>query len=274
MAELFYSKNGVPIEEDNTYDYESRFKLRTATSDENLFVEAGQQTVGLHFDREYRFYSSLSFDRGSWFDNGKKGNEAWYIHSRQGDFASIFERSQFSVTGYWAKKLVNLKNQIKDGNYYVVKSYAFPIIRLADLYLYYAEALNETKDAPDANVYEYIDKVRERAGLKGVKESWANFSKNPGKPNTKAGMREIIQQERLIELAFEGARFWDLRRWKLAVQYMNRPIRGWNVFKSEAKDYYNVQNIYNQRFTQRDYLWPIAEDVIVKNPNIVQNPGW
>lgn len=53
--------------------------------------------------------------------------------------------------------------------------YAFPIIRLADLYLMYAEALNETLNTPNNDVYTYIDLVRERAGLDGVKESWQNI---------------------------------------------------------------------------------------------------
>lgn len=63
--------------------------------------------------------------------------------------------------------------------------YSFPIIRLADLYLMYAEALNESQESPTQDVYDYVDLVRERAGLKGVKESWSKYSKSPDKPNTK-----------------------------------------------------------------------------------------
>jgi hypothetical protein len=70
-------------------------------------------------------------------------------------------------------------------------------------------------------VYNNIDVVRERAGLDGVQASWSAHSTNPSKPNTKEGLREIIHQERLIELAFEGHRFWDLRRWLKAHIYLN-----------------------------------------------------
>jgi hypothetical protein len=60
----------------------------------------------------------------------------------------------------------------------------------------------------------YIDKVRTRAGLKGVVESWTDYSKNPGKIGSKEGLRQIIHQERRLELCFEGQSGWDLRRWK------------------------------------------------------------
>src|SRR5690606_25119174 len=121
---------------------------------------------------------------------------------------------------------------------------------------------------------QYIDEVRKRAGLKGVVESWSNYSDQPSKVLNKSGMRNIIQKERMIELAFEGPRFWDLRRWKLAEQYMNRPIKGWSVLDTDADDYYNVKTLYSPTFSQKDYLWPIAEGEIINNPNLRQNPGW
>src|SRR3546814_8247261 len=101
-------------------------------------------------------------------------------------------------------KLVNLKSEVRGGNQSIAFRYAFPIIRLADLYLYYAEALNETKQTPDAEVYEYIDLIRARAGLEGVVYSWAAHSRIPNKPTTKESLRDIIHRERLIEMSFEG----------------------------------------------------------------------
>lgn len=86
-------------------------------------------------------------------------------------------------------------------------------------------------------------------------------------------MREIIKQERLIELAFEGQRFWDLRRWKDAEKNMNQPIQGWNI-AGPGLSFYNVTTVFTPSFNFKDYLWPIREDEIIKNPNLVQNPGW
>ena len=276
MAELYYSSNGVPIEEDINYDYANRYKTRTSLEADKYFVEEGQETAILHFNRETRFYSDLSFDRGVWFGNGKEvdDNDVWNIHARGGEFASVFEVTNYSVTGYWPKKLVPIKATVRNGNQLNTRPYAFPIIRLADLYLYYTEALNETKAAPDAQVYEFIDKVRERAGLAGVVDSWTNFSSTPGKVLSQEGMRSIIQQERMIEMSFEGARFWDLRRWNLAKKYMNKPIRGWNVLENSLNDYYTIGTIYNVSFSEKDYLWPISENELVNNPELVQNPGW
>ncbi|MFS8615598.1 MAG: RagB/SusD family nutrient uptake outer membrane protein [Solitalea sp.] len=275
IAEMYYSENGVPIEEDRDYPYENRFFLKTAEQSDRFHVEPGQQTAVLNFNRETRFYADLAFDRGVWFGNGKElDTDPWYIHSRRGEFASIFEITQYSVTGYWPKKLVNLKSEVRGGNQFIPYRYAFPILRLADLYLYYAEALNETRETPDAEVYEYVDLVRERAGLKGVVESWAAHSRNPDKPATREGMREIIQRERLIEMAFEGKRFWDIRRWKQGIAYFNKPIRGWNVLETAAEDYYSVRTLFTMSFSERDYLWPIPENELVNNPSLVQNPGW
>ena len=71
-------------------------------------VNVGSSTAILNFDREDRFYADLAFDRGIWFGNGKETTDTdpWVIRARKGEFASVFEISQYSVTGYWPKKLV------------------------------------------------------------------------------------------------------------------------------------------------------------------------
>ena len=148
---------------------------------------------------------------------------------------------------------------------------------MADLYLNYAEALNEVKDSPDNEVYEYIQAVRHNAGLDlggDLLNTWSQFSNNPSKPTTKDGMRDIIQQERMVELALEGYRYWDLRRWKLAEDYFSRPIRGWNIFRSDVEGFYEVENIYYRNFLKKVYLWPISQNELLRNPNLIQNPGW
>lgn len=269
MAELFYSKNGVPINEDLDFDYENRYELRTAKTEENDYVRSGEQTAILHFDREPRFYASIAFDRGTYVLDPTY----YYVHCRAGELATKRQRGEFSVTGYWPKKLISPLNAFSGNSYAVDYEFPFPIIRLADVYLLYAEALNEVKLAPDNEVYQYIDKVRERAGLAGVVESWGQFSTTPQKPSTREGMREIIRQERMIELAFEGQRFWDLRRWKLSAEYMNRPIKGWNIAGREL-EFYNVTTVYTPLFNFKDYFWPIREEELIKNPNLVQNLGW
>ena len=269
MAELFYTKNGVPINEDPNYEYQNRYKLRTAVTSESDFVRSGEQTAILHFDREARFYASIAFDRGTYFMDPTY----YYVQVRAGELATKRNQGEFSATGYFVKKLINPNSALNTNTMLAYYEYPFPIIRLADLYLLRTEALNEVKNAPDAEVYEYIDMVRERAGLEGVVDSWQKYSSKPDKPKTKEGMREIIKQERLIELAFEGQRFWDLRRWKDAEKNMNQPIQGWNI-AGPGLSFYNVTTVFTPSFNFKDYLWPIREDEIIKNPNLVQNPGW
>src|SRR3546814_4953523 len=105
-----------------------------------------------------------------------------------------------------------MNTQFRDANSVSYETFPFPDMRLADLYLFYAEALNESKAAPDAEVYKYIELVRERAGLEGVFESWQQYSNEPSKPMTKNGMSQIIKQERKIKLACEGPNYWNINR--------------------------------------------------------------
>src|SRR5690606_4432444 len=118
----------------------------------------------------------------------------------------------------------------------------------------FAEASNEAHGPVD-DAFHYLDLVRERAGLKGVKESWMTFSRNAAKFESKEGLREIIRQERLIELAFEGNRFWDLRRWKIAPDVLNDNVKGWDIGQEDAGLYYRPKTIFTQTFGLRDYFW-------------------
>jgi hypothetical protein len=139
----------------------------------------------------------------------------------------------------------------------------------------YAEALNEY-EGPTAEACSYLDMVRERSGLKGVVESWRDHavSGKENYPATREGLRDIIRRERLNELAFEGIRFWDLRRWKLAEEYMNRPIRGLNIRGTTAETYYQETEVYPLRFGKKDYFWPVRVSTLLNNQNILQSPGW
>ncbi|MBC9798261.1 RagB/SusD family nutrient uptake outer membrane protein [Sinomicrobium weinanense] len=272
MAELFYSSNGVPIEEDKAYNYSGRMDLRTAGADHKYYIQEGYKTAALHFDREPRFYSSLAFDGGIIYGQGRKNDkDPWVVQAKSGQVSARINSYQYSVTGYWPKKLIHEDDIL--ANNYTQETYPWPIIRLADLYLLYAEALNES-GGPGAEVYQYIDKVRERAGLEGVMTSWANYSNKPGKPTSKDGLREIIHQERLIELAFEGHRFWDLRRWLKLEAYMNSDIKGWDIDQESDLEYYRLRTIDRTVFTKKDYLWPIPEANLIVNPNLDQAPGW
>ncbi|GHT20874.1 hypothetical protein FACS189464_3060 [Bacteroidia bacterium] len=281
IAEMFYSKNGVPIDEDKTFDYANRYRVTTAGDEQFYYVKPGFRTAGMNLNREPRFYGNLGFDGNYWFGNGRtkdvgKGADtetAWLMRAKRTETSGKMAAVRYSRTGYFCKKGSHYTTEATATNV-VVTEFTYPVMRLADLYLLYAEALNESQSAPGADVFEYIDRVRSRAGLKGVAESWASYSNVPQKYATKEGMREIIHRERMIELAFEGKRFYDLRRWKKAHLYYNRNNYGWNIDATDENEYYTPVVIEQLNYPTKLYLWPIAETELRKNKNLVQNPFW
>lgn len=283
MATLFYSDKGVPVNEDVTWNYSRRNEVVTIPeSHDNLLIK-GYKTAYLHLNREMRFYSALAFDGARWYAYNKTAESRaavkpfdkpkhYAVRWRQDGHCFTVSSNSINETGYSAKKLVHYKSNLEAGAAQVSK-YPYVLIRLADLYLLYAEALNESGAAQD-DVLEWVDRVRARAGLRGVAESWSNYSSNPLKYTSLEGRREIIQRERTIELAFEGKRFWDLRRWKKLITEMNQPLLGWSHMESDPAFYYQEKVLYKPVFGVRDYFWPIDRGETLDNRNLVQNYGW
>jgi hypothetical protein len=270
IVEQFYSKNGVPINEDKTWDYNNRYTVKAIPAGNDDQLQEGYMTASVNLDREPRFYADISFDGAKWF----MLNNNWDIQNKFGQYQAQKTTHGYSVTGYYAKKLVNWKYVINEGQSISWEEYPWPICRLGDLYLLYAEALNETSTIPPADAYEYLNRIRTRAGIPTVQAAWETFSRNPTKYKTQAGLRAIIQQERLIEMAFEGSRFWDLRRWKRAADELNKNITGWDISQTSTAGYYRVNILFNQTFQGREYLWPIQSNELLINPDLVQNTGW
>jgi hypothetical protein len=130
---------------------------------------------------------------------------------------------------------------------------------------------------PSQEVYDAIDVVRNRAGIPDVQTAWSDSSKakNANKHTTQDGLRDIIQHERMIELAFEGHRYHDIRRWKLADEYFNSNVRGWSVDETTNDGFYQIIEVGQRSFlSPRDYLHPIKTNEIITNPNLIQNPEW
>ncbi|TKC59134.1 RagB/SusD family nutrient uptake outer membrane protein [Pedobacter hiemivivus] len=275
IANLFYTDKGVPMNEDKTFNYSGRYDMRTASHEERFNLIEGYESASIQYNREPRFYADLGFDGGVWYMNNSRSasdENTWVVKAKTGQPQSRIGESNVSITGLWAKKLVNWKFVIteRDATY---EAYPWPEMRLSDLYLLTSEALNESGNSAEA--ISWLDKVRSRAGLKGVQESWTNFSNKPGKYTTKEGLREIIQQERGIELVFENSRFWDLRRWKTAGRVLNQGIHGWSIEQEAAVGYYRPKLLFTQRFVApRDYLFPLRQFDLIVNPKLVQNPGW
>ena len=274
IALMFYTNNGVPLDEDNTRDNSILYDLRTAEPHESLLIRNGRETVDMNFDREPRFYAWLGFDGGIWYGQGRTDDKGdlWYLDCKNGGIDGRTE----NCTGYVPKKYLHYLSVVTSLTSASTVTYPWPIIRLSDLFLLYAEAINEAEGPDGTNsveMFKYIDLVRKRAGLKGVKESWNTYA-NSQKYNNPTGMRQIIRQERMIELCFESQRFWDIRRWKTAPEHYRTPIEGWSVREWEAAAYYTPKVMFQQQFSIRDYFWPINTSDITNNRNLVQNIGW
>lgn len=270
-SELFYTNHGVPITEDVTWNYNDRYTVQNGDSAHFYYIKYGYPTALGNFDREPRYYADVAFDGSIWFGSGvTDDNNANYINAVNG-YASRVDNLRYNCTGYWAKKLVPWQTAF--GQTSVQQGYSWPFMRLPALWLLYAECQNEV-NGPSATVYQYIDSVRARAGLPGVVASWAQYSNNPSKPASQAGLRAIIHQERRIELAFEGQAGWDLRRWKELQGVMSGPMQGWNVFNRTVQGFYQVTNVFQPLFGLKDYFVPLQTYDLTVDPNLVQNLYW
>jgi hypothetical protein len=281
IAEMYHTNHGLPMDEDKDWQSVNLSELRTGTDAERYYIRKGYTTIQMHFDREPRFYACLGFDGGVWFQNqGDNPDSYYYVACRVGGAQSKRGQGWGPFTGYFWKKSVYFTNRQTDNvSGYSYELYPWPIMRLADLYLLYAEAINESEGPTGANsseLFEYIDRVRTKAGLRGVKYSYDNYAASSvGKKYEKqTGMREIIHRERLIELSLEGQRFWDIRRWKEAPAEYRKGIEGYKLSESDPEKFYQRISLANQVFSQKDYFWPIWTSNIEQNPNLVQNTGW
>ena len=102
--------------------------------------------------------------------------------------------------------------------------------------------------------------------------AWNNYSTNPGYQDTQDGLRQIVRQERINELYFEGHLFFDYRRWKVAEQFVGMPDRGLNTLAETIEDFTPMDLPLQRSFHKGQYLMPIPQDEINKAPQIVQNP--
>lgn len=282
IARQFYTKNGLPIENDKAWTGVDPLALQDGDDANAYYLEKGYKTVRLNFDREPRFYASLGFDGGKWLGqlsnyNDLKPKDIYSLQCRNGGPQGKTGTETGPVTGYFPKKLFPFRCTWVGNNTFGSYWFPWPMIRLTDLYLLYAEAINEFEGPGGAHseeLFKRINTIRDRAGIPDVKTSWDTCSDKSGYWNTQTGMRDIIHRERLNELAFESQRFWDLRRWKEVSAEYQKGIYGFMVTGASPEDYYRETFIYEQNFGLKDYFWPLYTTDIEKNPNLVQNIGW
>ena len=285
MVMRFYTANGLPIDKDPAYN-KNYFSVVTVDSSRVHQAKVGEQTISLNLGREPRFYSWVAFQGGyyeilSSASNGAYTDDPNYLTTAGGaklvcDFieggncARNNRTNNYSPSGYLNKKGVDpgyaISNSLKSPI-----NYPWPIIRLAELYLGYAEACVETNDLDSAKTY--LNRVRTRAGIPTVEESWETIA---NETLDQALMRDIVRRERQIEFYLENQNFWDMRRWKIADQYFNVKASGLNIDAGDIDAFATKSEIpFERKFaTPTNYLLPIPLDDVNKNTHIVQNPGY
>jgi starch-binding outer membrane protein, SusD/RagB family len=169
-------------------------------------------------------------------------------------------------TGYYLRKFLQ---DASTSSTYSNKDHNFIIFRYAEILLNYAEALNELGRTEEA-VTQIIE-IRKRATITAGSNN--RYGIKAGISQTE--MRELIRNERRLELAFEEHRFWDVRRWKIAEKELSGPVYGMKITKTGTNTYtYEKVQVGNMIFNNKLYHMPVPYSEIVKSTNLVQNEGW
>lgn len=171
-----------------------------------------------------------------------------------------------SPSGYIVKKFTS---NLSDFDNLFQSGLNMTVIRYAEVLLTDAEAKIELNQI-DASVYADINLVRNRAGMPSVDQTVYN---------TQASLRTLVRNERRVEFAFEGLRWFDLQRWKTASQVMTGPVYGAKTGTVDATTgKYTITGsplmLETRTFADKNYLWPIPQTEIDLDKNIKQNPGY
>jgi len=252
MVDAYFMANGLPIS-----DPASGYVTTGFSNFKAPFDNAARSTFNQWVNREPRFYVGITYNNSYWLF--QEGSTPIITNmEKSGNSGRNQSTSDVSPTGYIVRKDV-MPNDNDRGAL---------LLRLANIFLDYAEALNESAPG-DADILKYVNLIRKRAGV----PQYGAGENAIAAPASQDAMREAIRAERRVELAFENARFFDTRRWKIAKSTNNGPIYGMNM-EGDGAAFYQKTQIETRIFTDKDYLFPIPNTQILINPNLVQNPGW
>lgn len=258
LAEAFGDTYGYPATHPDNYldDYEN------------------QPYVG----RDPRFYRTLFYNGQNDF---KEANIATYVG---GDDLSGMLTKTATRTSYYMKKFLSPNIEFdkekgeKTGDYKV-----FPVFTRTALYLDYAEAsamaygIMEKGANKDFSSMDALSKVRMRFGSKLEEDYYVEeLSWEDGNAEAIQEYLELVYNERRIEMAFEGERFYDVRRTKMPLDYLNQAKRGIKITMNEDSTFTYDPSIVveQQHFEEYMYYNPIPYQEVIKSDAIVQNAGW
>ena len=283
LVDDFYDEEGYPI---RFNEYESEFMPKSTVYDyydneadewgtldlAKCYGEANVTTEmknaeayevnGMYLHREPRFYNSVTFTGMTWASSGNRIEFDYQASSGTGSGDGEPNTGHMLYKRYYRK--------LGQGTGYVSSKYRPSIIfRLAEFYLLYAEMLNEQDAVGNQDeILKYVNLVRDRAGIKPLEEC------NPSIAGNYTLMRDAIRRESRIELCTEGQRYFDLCRWLIGVDVLNKNMTRLNLFRTEEDGFYTRMNFNPRYFAEKNYLYPIPNDETKRSDKLVQNPGW
>lgn len=275
MVDAFFTKEGLDINEDPEYDEKGFSDIENPCAYKKPQID--KQIFNMYVNREPRFYHAITYQGKSWHIQPKAG---YFVGLSKGEPNDDSHDGRRHFSGYYLYKRVN-HEILPTGSY--LQAWARPsiLLRLADFYLYYAEACNEVNPS-DPNVITYLDKVRERAGIAGYKELQEKAKKTGVIGNYEA-QAYAIRRERQVELFSEGQRYFDVRRWMIcgegeeadqSVEWGMNIKGSASIAPGEPGSFFQRIIVRRYNWKKAMYLYPINHTEIEKSPSIVQNPLW
>jgi starch-binding outer membrane protein, SusD/RagB family len=215
---------------------------------------SGYDPANPYVGRDPRFYASILYDGALWM-----GRETETFNGGLDSPQSSIGSWNATLTGYFLKKFV--PDNIPPTGSTLLPTAPYIFFRYGEILLNYAEAKFELGDEPTALTY--LNMIRSRINM-------------PPITATGDALREKIHHERRIELAFEGHRFFDVRRWKIAMETENKDLLAMKITKlGDGSKTYEIINLLTRGFSEKHYFLPIPRVEIDRSlGSLTQNPGY
>jgi hypothetical protein len=255
QVDAYFMEDGKPIQESSLYS-EAGFTKVNGVDVHNMYLK-----------REPRFYASVTYHNSVW-QGGSMKSAAPISFFANGPNGKAGHATDYVKTGYLIRKNVGPQTNSGAGGNGTNQTRPLILFRLGEVYLNYAEALNEFEPG-NADIVKYLNLIRERAA---VPQYGAGLNALPV-PASQADMRARVRAERRVELAFESHRWFDIRRWKIAAEVMG-DMHGMDVSKNN-NDYFKRTVVSSHLFRAPSSYWfPISQYEMDRAKMVVQNPGW
>ena len=242
---------------------------------------SGYDPQNPYANRDPRLSDDIVYN-GTIFKSGKPeiitGN---YPNSKNEVFDNLNNTSTSTRTGYYLRKLLRDDVSTAASGSEIQQQHIYARIRYTEIFLAYAEAANDAwgpmgQGGYGINAYDVIKAIRTRAGL-GTNEIGQPLPEGDVYleecAQNQDKMRDLIRNERRIELCFENKRFWDLRRWMLPI---NESVKGMQIDRNDETGElkYTVIEVEDRVYDKYQYFGPIPKSEVLKWSNLKQNQGW